>query len=205
MNRTSTIKLSTSPVHHASAVYPHPVTETAPHDLALPAALAEVFSIGFTWEWDEETDTARGCDFEPYETFEAPERTAWWFRLWTGNPAVDGSEFRFFGSTGAGDYAGFWLARPGAPVTGQPVVYLGSEGQTGVVARDLGDLLWLFAAGYGPAEAVEDHDGILEPSEAFRVIAERHAPGREQPAGQILAAAHAEFPHFADYIDGLCQ
>jgi hypothetical protein len=101
----------------------------APEDLALPIPLAEVVEAGFEWEWDEEADEARGCDFEPYERFEAPEKTAWWFRLWTGNEEADGSGFRFFGATGAGDYAGFWLARPGAPTAEQPVVYIGSEGQ----------------------------------------------------------------------------
>lgn len=164
-----------------------------------------MFSIGFNWEWDEETDTARGCDFEPYQAFEAPAQTAWWFRLWTGNPEVDGSEFRFFGSTGSGDYAGFWLVRPRASVIDQPIVYIGSEGQRAVVARDLGDLLWLLAAGYGPGEAAEDRGSIPEPSGAFRAIAERHAPGRELPAEQIVAAAQAEFPHFSDYIDALCR
>jgi hypothetical protein len=160
----------------AGPIYSPAVTETAPDDLSLPEALAEVFSIGFDWEWDDETETARSCDFEPYESFEAPARTAEWYRLWTGNRDVDGNEFRFFGSTGAGDYAGFWLIRPGAPIIDQPIVYLGSEGQRGVVARDLGDLLWLFAAGYGPAEAVEYRDSIQEPNDAFRAIAERHAP-----------------------------
>lgn len=93
------------------------MTETS-EDPALPIALAEVVSVGFEWEYDE----AHGCDFEPYSRFEAPEETAWWFRLWTGNEEVDGSEFRFFGATGAGDYAGFWLVRPGAPITEQPVI-----------------------------------------------------------------------------------
>jgi hypothetical protein len=153
------------------------VTETTPDDLSLPLALTEVFALGFNFEWDDETETARGCDFELYEAFEAPARTAEWYRLWTGNPEADGNEFRFLGSTGAGDYAGFWLVRPGAPIMDQPIVYLGSEGQRGVVARNLGDLLWLFAAGYGPAEALEERNGILEPNDAFRAIAEQHAPG----------------------------
>jgi len=187
-------------------VYPAAVTEIAPDDLSLPEALLEVSSIGFRWKWDEETDTARGVDFEPYQAFEAPARTAWWFRLWTGNPEVDGSEFRFFGATGDGDYAGFWLVRPGAPIVDQPIILLGSEGERGVVARDLADLLWLLAAGYGPAEAVEDCGGaILEPNQAFRAIAERHAPGHELPAGQLVAASQAEFPHFSDYVDALCR
>lgn len=96
-------------------------------DLALPTALDEVAQVGFEWEWDEETDEARGCDFEPYDQFEEPDRTAWWFRLWTGNQEVDGSEFRFFGATGTGDYVGFWLVRPDAAIIDQPVVYIGSE------------------------------------------------------------------------------
>ncbi|GAA2605373.1 hypothetical protein GCM10010304_64130 [Streptomyces roseoviolaceus] len=35
----------------------------------------------------------------------------------------------------------------------RPVVFLGSEGDTAVVARDLNDFLWLLADGYGPLEA----------------------------------------------------
>jgi hypothetical protein len=173
--------------------------------LALPAPLAEVVEVGFDWEYDEETDEARGCDFEPFDRFEEPERTAWWFRLWTGNQEVDGGEFRFFGKTGAGDYTGFWLVRPGAPVAEQPVVHIGSEGERGVLAGDLGDLLWLFAAGLGPAEAFEDPASPAEPNGAFRAIAERHAPGRDRSPARIVADARAEFPHFSDYIDAMCR
>jgi hypothetical protein len=176
-----------------------------PEDLTLPVALAEVAEVGFAWEWDEETDESRGCDFEPYDRFEAPEKTAWWFRLWTGNPEADGGQFRFFGTTGAGDYAGFWLVRPGAPITEQPVVYLGSEGDRGVIARDLGDLLWLFANGCGPYEAFEEPDGETEPNAAFTAIAERHAPGRRRSTAEIVAAARAEFPDFPQVVDALCR
>jgi hypothetical protein len=173
-------------------------------DLTFPPALAEALAIGFEWEWDEETDESSGADFEPYERFEEPARTAWWFRLWTGNPEVDGAQFRFFGSTGAGDYAGFWLVRPGAPLVDQPVVYVGSEGDVGMIARDLGDLLWLFAAGLGPGEAVGGPDPA-EPNAAFRAVAERHAPGRERPAAEIVADAETEFPHFENLIESMCR
>ncbi|WP_236667586.1 MULTISPECIES: SMI1/KNR4 family protein [unclassified Nonomuraea] len=173
--------------------------------LALPTALAEVAEVGFEWEWDEETDEARGCDFELYDQFEEPGRTAWWFRLWTGNQEADGSEFRFFGTTGAGDYTGFWLVRPDAAISDQPVVYIGSGGEHGLIARDLGDLLWLFAAGLGPAEAFADTDSTAQPNEAFRIIAERHAPGGRRSPTQIVATARAEFPHFADHIEAMCR
>ncbi|MGK5555245.1 SMI1/KNR4 family protein [Actinomadura kijaniata] len=176
-----------------------------PEDLALPTALAEVAAIGFTWEWDDETDEGRGCDFELYDQLEDPARTTWWFRLWTGNPEADGSQFRFFGTTGSGDYTGFWLVRPTARLIDQPIVYLGSEGEHEVLASDLGDLLWLFAAGLGPAEASTEPEPDAEPNPAFRAIAERHAPGRQRPPEQIVAAAQAEFPHFQDHIAALIR
>ncbi|MFJ9371183.1 hypothetical protein ACIRRA_43210 [Nocardia sp. NPDC101769] len=174
-------------------------------DLTFPAALAEVFAIGFEWNWDEDTDESTGCDFEPYEQFEAPERTAWWFRLWTGNDEVDGAEFRFFGSTGAGDYAGCWLVRPDMPLAAQPIVYVGSEGETGMIARDLGDLLWIFANGSGPAEAFGQPTIDTAPNDEFRAIAERHAPGRNRSTAQIVADARSEYPGFSAFIDSLCR
>jgi hypothetical protein len=181
------------------------VTDTA-GEPAFPAALAEAFAVGFSWEYDEETDSAVGCDFEPYPAFEAPERTAWWFRLWTGNPAVDGGEFRFFGTTGAGDYAGFWLVRAGAPVAQQPVVFVGSEGERGVIARDLRDLLWLFASGFGPREAFDDPSAPAAASAEFLAVAQRYAPGVPVPsAAEITAAARASFPGFSAYLDALCR
>jgi hypothetical protein len=181
------------------------VTEPASAELQLPKALAEAFAVGFVWEYDDETDTARGCDFEPYDAFEAPERTAWWFRLWTGNPEADGAGFRFFGSTGAGDYAGFWLVRPGEPIAAQPVVMLGSEGQRGVVAGNLGELLWLFAAGYGPAEALWPGDAEPAAYEEMRAVAGRYAPDPGLPPERIVAAAQREFPGLSDLLDELCR
>jgi hypothetical protein len=178
-----------------------------PFDLTLPEALAEVFAIGFEWDYDDEADDAVGCDFEPYPAFEAPERTAWWFRLWTGNSEVTGEEFRFFGSTAAGDYAGFWLVRPGASLVEQPVVYIGSEGERGVIARDLGDLLWLFAAGLGPAEAFELHEGYPRisseprPSPSFHAIAQRYAPRPSSPSP--ARAATSGPPDALDALDPL--
>lgn len=71
-------------------------------------------------------------------------------------------EFRIFGQDGTGGLAAFWLVRMGESIAGQPVVFLGSEGETGVVARDLAAYLWLLADGYGPLEATmhprHEHD-----------------------------------------------
>ena len=177
--------------------------ETAPNDLAFPAGLAEAAKIGF--EWDEETSDSPDVDWEFYAQFEAPEETAWWFRLWTGNDDVDGSQFRFFGTTGAGDYAGFWLIRPGAPLTEQPIIYISSETDRGVVARNLGDLLWIFANGAGPAEAFKYTNMETKPNEAFRAIAERYAPGMSRSTVELVDAAQDEFPEFPELIESMCQ
>ena len=133
-------------------------------DRGLPAALAALAGIGFPADTgpvdedgDEDDDTggARAVDFEPYDEFLDAEDTADWFRSWTGNPEVDGGEYRVFGQDGSGGYAAIWLARDDEPLTAQPVVFFGSGGTTGVVACDLGSFLWLLADGSGPMEAVE--------------------------------------------------
>lgn len=174
--------------------------------LALPPALAEVAAIGSSLTWDEATSTSHGCDFEPYTEFEPSEETTTWFRLYTGNDTADGSQFRIFGTTGAGDYIGFWLVQsePETPVTAQPVVYFGSEGDFSVIARDMGDFLWVLANGSGPAEALEEPDRVTRPDEAFWAVAEKYAPGRGRTTAEILAAARDEFPGFVRYVEELC-
>lgn len=142
--------------------------------------------------------------FEPYDAFEAPERTAWWFRLWTGNREADGAEFRFFARTGAGDFAGFWPVRPGEPVAAQPVVVFGCEGQS---AWSHG--IWASCCGCSPPDTVRPgHCGRTRtPSrrrhDAMRATAQRYAPDPGLAPGQIAAAAPREFPGLSDLIGGL--
>jgi hypothetical protein len=175
---------------------------TPTDDRDFPAALAAALAVPF------EDDEDSWVDFEPYPAFEAAEDTAWWFRLWTGNQEADGGRFRFFGKNGGGDYAGFWLVRPGRPIEEQPVVYLGSEGQTAVIARDLADLLWLLAGGYGPAEAVDptpSDEWTPRPNQAVAAIAERFAPDRRRSPEAVIEAAAREFPDFEETIAELCR
>ncbi|KAF9888867.1 hypothetical protein FE257_008236 [Aspergillus nanangensis] len=172
--------------------------------LTLPKELREVFSIGFEPEYNE-TGESIGVDFEPYEQYEDPEETSDWFRMWTGNEAVDGSKLRMFGSTGSGDYAGFWLTRPNVMVVEQPVVFLGSEGEHGVIARDLADLLWIFANGSGPMEALENPGRQNDANQAFHDIAQRYAANRKRSTAQIVADAQREFPDFKDMIASLIR
>jgi hypothetical protein len=166
----------------------------------LPPALAEVAAVGF------DHDHGDGVDFEAYDVLDPAEDTADWLRLWTGNPDADASAYHVFGKHGTGGRAAVWCARPGQPLTEQPVVFLGAEGETGVVAGNLSDFLWVLADGYGPREALwPDRDWTARPNAVLADIAARHASTPRRPAPEIVAAAGAQFPSFADDLDALCR
>ncbi|GAB2909983.1 SMI1/KNR4 family protein [Streptomyces heilongjiangensis] len=174
---------------------------TPADDRQFPAALAAALAVPFHF-----TD-GDGVDFEPFEAFLSAEETTDWFRAWTGNGALDGADFRVFGQDGTGGYAAFWLTRPGRPLADQPVVFLGSEGETGVVARDLGDFLWLLADGYGPWEAATSYepDRTPRPRRDLTAVAERFAPGARRSAADVIERATREFPGFDDTVMALCR
>ncbi|MER6030840.1 SMI1/KNR4 family protein [Streptomyces sp. NPDC001851] len=166
----------------------------------LPPALAEVAAVGFDYDHGE------GVDFEVHDALDPAEDTTDWLRRWTGNPEADGSAYRVFGRHGTGGRAALWCARPGRAVTEQPVVFLGSEGETGVVAASLCDFLWVLADGYGPREALWPEPGwTARPNAALAEIAARHATTPRRPAPEIVSAAGARFPSFAAHLDALCR
>ncbi|MFJ8154294.1 SMI1/KNR4 family protein [Streptomyces sp. NPDC094468] len=174
---------------------------TPADDLRFPEALAAALSLPFDY------DDGDGVDFEPFPAFLSAEETADWFRSWTGNAELTGDSFRVFGQDGTGGYAAFWLVRPDRPLVDQPVVFLGSEGETGVVARDLGAFLWLLAGGYGPWEAATSYEPDWTPrrNEQLTAIAEHFAAAHRQPAPTVVEQATGEFPHFDDTILELCR
>jgi hypothetical protein len=127
------------------------------------------------------------------------------FAGWTGNGEIDGDDFRVFGQDGTGGYVAFWLVRPVRALADQPVVFLGSEGELGVVAHDLASYLWLLADGFGPYEAVEYPERAARPNPELLKIAERYTPGPHRPATEVIAAARHEFPDFDRTITALCR
>ncbi|MFD8890782.1 SMI1/KNR4 family protein [Streptomyces sp. NPDC059566] len=175
---------------------------TRTDDRQFPAALATAMAVPFDY-----ADGKTGVDFEPFPAFLSAADTTDWFQAWTGNTEVDGSDFRVFGQDGTGGYAAFWIVRPSRPLAEQPVVFLGSEGETGVVARDLGDFLWLLADGFGPWEAATSYepDWKARPNPEFAAIAEGFAPHRRRSAAAVIELAAQEFPAFDDTIMGLCH
>ncbi|MFB7982807.1 SMI1/KNR4 family protein [Streptomyces vinaceus] len=171
-------------------------------DRRFPAPLAAAMAVRLDSMGED------GVDFEPFEAFLSADETTEWFRAWTGNRELDGNRFRVFGQDGTGGYAALWLIHPDRPLAEQPIVFLGSEGETGVVARNLGAFLWLLADGFGPWEAATSYDRNPEwsqhPNRALTAIAEQFAPDRRAPAAAVIEQATQEFPDFDDTIMKLC-
>ncbi|CAM5500775.1 SMI1/KNR4 family protein [Streptomyces pilosus] len=175
------------------------MNRTTDDDRTLPPALAELARTEIDYADGE------GIDFEPYDAFDPAEETTDWLRQWTGNAGVDGDAYRVFGQDGTGGLAALWSVRPGRPLTEQPVVFLGSEGERGVVAGNLSDFLWMLADGCGPWEALFHEDRKPRPDAALTALAERHAVTPRRPARTVVAEARAEFPTFAEDIEALCR
>lgn len=170
-----------------------------PSDCDFSPALSALARIDFDY------DGGYGYDYEPYEKFMTAQETNDWIRAWTGNPELDGGQYRVFGQDGTGGLAALWLIRSGVGLVEQPVVFFGSEGDLGVVARDLGDFLWLLADGVGPLEAVERDSIRSEPNAELRAVAEEFAPGRGRTAEDVLTAVRAEFPDFEEDFARQCK
>lgn len=164
----------------------------------IPSLLEELHQIEFDYADGD------GIDFEPYAEFLSEEETRDWIRAWTGNAELDGSEYRVFGQDGSGGYAAIWLERPDKDVLDQPVVFFGSEGELGVVAKHFSDYLWLLAGGFGPYEAVEYPDDERPANPEFTAFAQRHAGSDRSSPRQILARAQADFPTFVEDVEKLC-
>jgi hypothetical protein len=178
------------------------MTQPPGDDRRLPPALAELARLGFAY------DGGDGIDFEPYDAFDSADETTDWFRHWTGDHELDDVPYRVFGQDGSGGLAAVWLARPGRPLAEQPVVFLGSEGESGVVAGNLSDFLWVVADGVGPLESVlyeAPEPRPDAPRSEYTALAERHATTPRRPARDIIAEARAEFPTFTEDLDELCR
>ena len=164
----------------------------------MPELLRSLLALEFDYADGE------GMDFEPFATFLSTRETREWFQAWTGNTEVDGAEFQVFGQDGSGGYAAIWQVRKDVQLLDQPVVFLGSEGEIGVVATSVADFLWLLAGGLGPCEAV------TVPSEKpenphFAEFAMLHAPDSKKTALEVLGQAKADFPDFEHRMLEICR
>jgi hypothetical protein len=165
----------------------------------MPGLMKELHQMDFDYADGD------GIDFKPYPEFLSPEETREWIRAWTGNQSLDGSEYLVFGQDGTGGLAAFWCVRLEAGLLDQPIVFLGSEGERGVIASNFWDYLWLLAGGFGPCEAVA-YPGDERPVQfEFSAFASKYAPVSRRSPAEILARAQAAFPDFEERIEALIR
>src|SRR6185369_10278566 len=134
-----------------------------------------------------------------------PEETLEWMTAWTSNSAPPAERLRVFGQDGSGGKVAFWRTVSTRPLDEEAVVFLGSEGDLGVVARDLCDFLVLFGGGVGPMECVEPGvqqlTGDLLPLQKVKAIVEQHYPSAAlRTLPQALADARTAAADFVSTI-----
>lgn len=153
----------------------------------LPHALQDLAKVDLLW------DVKDGVDLELKDRLSTEAEAADDLRAWTGQAATGPVPFRFFGQDGTGSLYGFWLLRTEAPLGEQPVVFLGSEGELGVVSRDLPDFVVLLSRRVPAYEVVSKTEKFAErPMPGIRAVAERHFPqALSRTTDAIVAEARA--------------
>jgi len=164
-----------------------------------PTVLAKLHQLEFDY------DDGAGIDFEPYSSFLPENEVHEWFKAWTGNPEADGGKFLIFGQDGTGGLAAIWLVRRDESLLDQPIVFLGSEGEAGVIAKNFNDYLWLLASCHGPYEALEYPDDEKLGNLDFTAFAKEHSRSTRRPPSVILAEAASVYPGFTSWIEGQCR
>ncbi|OAL80388.1 hypothetical protein AY606_15590 [Acinetobacter sp. SFB] len=146
-----------------------------------------------------------GIDFEPYQTFMSKNEASQWLKAWTGNGQADADSLLVFGQDGTGGYAAFWMVNPDKEILDQPIVFLGSEGKIGVVAKDFNDYLWLLAQNHGPLESIEYPEDTSKVNNEFLNFAKQNSKSISRPVSEILSDAQNSNPNFKGWIEGLIR
>lgn len=127
---------------------------------------------------------------------------------WFDGDRVAARQFVPFGSSADGGMYAYWRY-DGRPADAAPVVYLGSEGEVGVVANSTNDFLRLLTVGAGELGTAAIQ-GVIEPDDdpapgldAFRrwLRDERGLVPPDDPVG-LVEAAQAAHPDLADWVGG---
>ena len=170
------------------------VTVTHP----FPPLLRQVNRLPYHWR------NGGGVDFRPFDEFVCPAETQAWIQNWTGNQALTGEQFLFFGRDSTGGYSGIWQAIAGADVLDQPIIFLGSDGDAAVIAKNFSDYLWLLAYCHTGCEVCTFVQDDMAPDPVFLTFAEKHASTERRLPSAIVAEANALHPDFEGYIERLC-
>jgi len=169
----------------------------------LPPVLAEAGEALAAWcaeqagNADDADDDAHRIDFLIYT-----ERRVH-FMAPSSKTEEHEAEFYAFGADGSGGTGAFWLVHD-APLTEQPVVFMGSEGDDNrPVAKNLSDFLALLAAGVGPREAAYPREDARA-LPGVRAILDKYFPGHlARSPKEIVGDAMTQYGDFEARIEEL--
>nr|WP_221383002.1 hypothetical protein [Actinoplanes polyasparticus] len=85
------------------------------------------------------------------------------------------------------------------------MVFLGSEGELAVIARNLGDYLWLLANGVGPLETVDGLHRVPEPISALVALAQRYTGISARSVEAVVDAATEELPALTTLVESAAR
>lgn len=136
-------------------------------------------------------------------------------KAWLGGLPSDGSRLIVFAQDGTGSLFCLWLRPEHDDVDRAPVVYLGSEGEVGVLARDPAAFLEFVASGltydghngefFDPLDSDDDEDFASEETARRAKVAAyvRRQTGKTElrHPKQVRAEAEAAFPKFAEWVE----
>lgn len=151
-------------------------------------------------------------DYEPTTRLWTLDEVTEWLGYWTGSDRAPADRLVPVGFDGTGGQVMLFLPDARSPWLDAPVVFLGSEGETGVLARDFADFAVLLSLGFGPFDLVGPRGAPpirVAPaasaptvSAALRSWVQDWCPERAHvPAGQILADGAAALPGFLDLVE----
>lgn len=164
-----------------------------------PPLLTQLHQLEFDYE------DGNGIDFEPYENFLLEQETNDWLKAWTGNHEIDVTPFLVFGQDGTGGYAAFWLVNKDKEILEQPIIFLGSEGEIGVVAKNFDDYLWLLAHTHGSFEATSYPENDKKINQTFLDFAKKYSKSEHRAIMEITKDAKNTYPYFETWIESLIR
>lgn len=167
--------------------------------MQLPEIIKKFNSLDFDYAGGE------GYDYEPFNEFLSKDKTLEWIHAWTGNTKIQDINLLVFGMDGSGGYACIWSIQPELPILEQPIVFIGSEGEIGVVADNFYDFLWVFADGYGPCEVINRDRAKDEYRALYVDFANHNSITKRKQADEIVDNTKSKYPDFDKFIDDLCE
>ena len=138
---------------------------------------------------------AKNINYNAYDEFITKENTKEWFESWC-NTKMNENKFLLFGSDDTVGVMAIWNVRDSKDLHIQPIVFFGQDGDAKVVAKNIFELMWLFANELGPQEVAEFGFLKREENKELLKLANKYATTCQKDPKSIIEGANQEFADF---------